>query len=541
MAGKSKMKLDGTAIKQFFVDHVEKIALTAGGICLAVLIYGTLGHEKQTRTASELVSAASNSERLINDRESAPPKTDVPSYAPSVEKVRAEIPIDSFVAEKPVCRPLMETGSLRGEPTYLTAVDLQTSYDYGAFPLAQEVPAATPEGEPRKIEGRMWVIVTGLVPTRAQHQAFKDAFANAQFHDPVLDTPKWIYYTVERAIVDPSQPNAEPKWEAVNLRQAMDGTKVWSAGGGDTKELVTDDLIEKPVVFPLPPLLGRMWDEHTIHPKLPLKKPAAKEGEAAANAAPAAEPVAPAPGAVPDAPDGPDVAEPAAVEQPAARPAQQQPKDVVPEFKLFRFFDFNVSPNVTYRYRVLLWLSNPNQGVKQQFVEPAVAANLEKWRKTPFSEPSPPITVGGLGRAYLCGPLSPGRGSVEPYVTMIGEQFVIPTGVLATAQIPNVYRGQAVNAKGVTAHVEIPTKGGVQTSQQVVDIATDHFVIDMSGNKTDSSTLMLGSDLRVYVLQQLPPNHPVVLKVKPAAEGGEAAPATGSGFDDLLDPGRKNN
>src|SRR5262245_55644291 len=107
MAGKIKLSLDGNAIKQFFLNHVEKIALAIGAVCMLYLSYGAFGHEKETRTPGDLERTVTNSNNQIASSESPAPDP-VPTYAPDVEKFRGEINLARFEVPLPVCPPVMQ-------------------------------------------------------------------------------------------------------------------------------------------------------------------------------------------------------------------------------------------------------------------------------------------------------------------------------------------------------------------------------------------------------------------------------------------------
>src|SRR5690606_13643890 len=59
---------------------------------------------------------------------------------------------------------------------------------------------------------------------------------------------------------------------------------------------------------------------------------------------------------------------------------------------LSRYFDFNVDPGKTYRYRVRLKVQNPNFGLSpEQIRSPEVAEG--EFRFTPWSAATEPVTV----------------------------------------------------------------------------------------------------------------------------------------------------
>ncbi|MBX7167815.1 MAG: hypothetical protein K1X74_15895 [Pirellulales bacterium] len=610
MAVKVKLKLDTAQIQQFLINHVEKIGLAIGGAVLLYLIYGSFGHTPLQRLPDQLTSDANSARQLFGPNSPGPEATEVKSFEGDVEKSAGNITLASYKVERPLQRPL-ELGGKRGEPEYLAVIELQTAYGYGAFPKstsgsssgqplvdgaasiagdketdkaarAAEVarrlqdarggggrpsrakPAANNDKdkddkkkdelvpEPPTVnappaEGKMWVVITGLVPTKLQYEAYKAAFGNAQFRDPEgADLPQWIGFLLERAAVPQGAESADLKWEPISVRPAMEqARKAW---GGNTLEVVDPLLTDERLTFPLPPLLGRPWDESVAHAKLPMQ---------------AGDPTESAPDATPDgeSPAGDGTAPPAdePFDLPSQSPtetarsnavarakAKQNANKETPEFTLFRFMDFTVQPNVSYRYRVRLALANPNLGVDPRFLEkPELGDKTVKgnqYRLSGWSEPSPAVTVGGLGRLHLTGPSQPGSGLREPTVSVIAEQFILDAGVEAVAVIDKVSRGQAVNRQDVSVIADVPIKGGYAPSLQTVSFSTNNVVVDMISDErgNDSQALVLGSDLKMYVVSQLPPSDPIMVRVKrnsgatPREKNKDKPGDAADGFGDLL-------
>ena len=61
-------------------------------------------------------------------------------------------------------------------------------------------------------------------------------------------------------------------------------------------------------------------------------------------------------------------------------------------FLLLRFFDFTVEPGKQYKYRVMLWLANPNYNYDIHFLSDPKLAK-EQWIKTEWSELNAPVSV----------------------------------------------------------------------------------------------------------------------------------------------------
>jgi len=68
-------------------------------------------------------------------------------------------------------------------------------------------------------------------------------------------------------------------------------------------------------------------------------------------------------------------------------------EEQMPDFLLFRFFDYTVEAGKSYRYRVRLMLVNPNYGIEPKFLADPALAEKQWIEKDRWSEPTPAITV----------------------------------------------------------------------------------------------------------------------------------------------------
>ena len=123
------------------------------------------------------------------------------------------------------------------------------------------------------------------------------------------------------------------------------------------------------------------------------------------------------------------------------------------EALLFRYFDFTVEPGKQYRYRVKLWLTNPNFGVDDsQLTDEALQLRKElsttrmkdQFVKTPDSKPSDPVYISFDGE-LVAGQWTPAGPAKEPSVSVGVEQWTANDGARAQFVKGLVYRGQLVN------------------------------------------------------------------------------------------------
>ncbi|MEX1095924.1 MAG: hypothetical protein WED34_07735 [Planctomycetales bacterium] len=99
---------------------------------------------------------------------------------------------------------------------------------------------------------------------------------------------------------------------------------------------------------------------------------------------------------------------------------------------LYRYFDFDVASGETYRYKVRFKVVNPNFNKPITDVQsPQVA--LEQFRFTPWSDPTPPVTV-PQDTEYYVTHIAPGRPG-QPVATFEMFQWYEKVGTLVAARL----------------------------------------------------------------------------------------------------------
>ncbi len=303
--------------------------------------------------------------------------------------------------------------------------------------------------------GQRWVVVTGLVPDREQVKAYEDFFEGRIKPNPEPDLPDYIYYRVERAEVDPYAEPTDPdqlKWTALNLRAALTNAELsWSS---TLPEVVDERFVHPRLAFPLGPkvmeeqsrgmawgggenlLMGELgmegpmgggtgprgpWGEEVAHlPEIPLRQ-ASVGGQME-------DEMLPEEGTTGERPDDPGADLPVrggGMGMPGAPMRGRRPGaeylmegeggmgrfrggagmnelagegmmgmgEQMPDFLLFRFFDYTVESGKSYRYRVRLMLVNPNYGIEPKFLADPALAEKQWIEKDRWSEPTPTVTV----------------------------------------------------------------------------------------------------------------------------------------------------
>jgi hypothetical protein len=127
------------------------------------------------------------------------------------------------------------------------------------------------------------------------------------------------------------------------------------------------------------------------------------------------------------------------------------------DFKLLRFFDFTVDPGKKYKYRVKLVLADPNYGLPDSTLDPAVQDRLRASKKRDFriaeewSEPTPTVGIPLMGVVQLAEAKQPSGKNFndEPSVKLMVETFAVDTDGTAVhvAKEKDYRRGYVVNLK----------------------------------------------------------------------------------------------
>lgn len=274
---KAKVKLDSASLKQFALDHFEKALFGLVVLVFLLFVYKAVGRETLNFTPEDLVREA---ERAKTNLKNSQP-TDVPKlkeYTKEAPRIRQ--PIDpSPYAVKTFAAPVFPQMAPRTSPQVFPVEDVRAVAGQGAFSTStvmEEQPSAVPMmGAGSQIRGQRWVCVTALIPHAKYYEAFKLALENARYRDPARDFPLYRYYYIERAEVDPQDPDADPAnltWVRLNPRRALYKAQLqWTT--------FSQEIVDRrfwPVhpfrphsfelmMFPLGPRTDRPWGEEVAH------------------------------------------------------------------------------------------------------------------------------------------------------------------------------------------------------------------------------------------------------------------------------------
>jgi hypothetical protein len=258
-----------------------------------------------------------------------------------------------------------------------------------------------------------YVIVTGLIPVAKQQEEYDRRFETASFRDPVLDTPSWNNYRLEKTEV---LPGTAEKWTPVDMKTvARRYASDWAGLQPEPlllpfllpPELERRDPTQSPLPFciPVPQLAESSWGFNAMHPWLVdyLEQDAVarkaqaeadrEKAEANTNVFGGATGMSPSGGFGPPGMPGMPMSPDGASMMPGSMmPGADGQLAKGPEYRLFRFIDLAVVPGRTYRYRVKTVCWNPNLNVPSRHLVDAAIAK-ETTLESPESNATAPVVV----------------------------------------------------------------------------------------------------------------------------------------------------
>jgi hypothetical protein len=321
------IKLDKDAILDFFLRHVEKIAVAAITVLACGMVWGGINAVRTMPAGPgqlpKAITDASN--RAVSHIQSAkqPP-------ADAIKNSELTKLIDPWrspeIAGPPPLplwnKPLFEERTKRTGPEVFPIEDLRAVAGVALFP-AKDGPAGEAAGNPADVEpatkqkrpkrggragnqqpaldaavppgfgpefggqaappgggpqaaavrGRLvpYCIVTGLIPVAKQAGDYRERYEGATYRDPKRDEPLWSDYLVERSVV---VPGGRDNWEKIDMRVvAKQAQKDWA--GVQAEQLPPGFLLSADknpgagataYAAPLPQLVGDAWGTESMHP-----------------------------------------------------------------------------------------------------------------------------------------------------------------------------------------------------------------------------------------------------------------------------------
>lgn len=261
-----KLSLDSNSIKQFFIDHVEKILFGIVIVFFLLFVYKAVARGKLDWQPQDLVQDADQAKKRIQDTQPSPPP--IRAFTKEADGIRKPI-AEADYTFKTAWDPLVFAENVpRGLPALFPIKDLRATAGNGAFAMAPEDEDEESEEMMSTTRGQRWAVLAGLIEHRKQKDAYDTAFQEAAQWDPQRDYPDYVFYRVERAEVDPRVETAELKWSPIHVMNMNALQDLWLQPG---VELV-DPMYLPPargsvaLAYPLGPLQNREWGPEVAHP-----------------------------------------------------------------------------------------------------------------------------------------------------------------------------------------------------------------------------------------------------------------------------------
>lgn len=346
-------------------------------------------------------------------------------------------------------------------------------------------------------KGAAFVVIRGIVPVVDQHEEYDRCFKGRMGdlsrspESPSRDYPNYIYFYVERREVDAQgnpvetgkSADGEPiYWVTLNTRATKERIAKWPK----VEEPADPLYVDAALTMPPPPVLLQDFSEYVIHSDVPRyvvderiesgPEPPVRGGEDVPRPdipgmdIPGAAEVPPS-GFDGEGIPGHDVEGPAAPRGAAIEVAK------IAEYRLFRFYDFDVDPAKQYQYRVKLLLEDPNnprderlapdirtlddtvvKRLSEQKASDAAKARPSRtfWRETEWSEPSDAVGFPPVRRLLAGGVIGPktiddpaGRWKIrtkEAFAKMMALLWDAREALWVPGVIDELYRGSVANS-----------------------------------------------------------------------------------------------
>jgi len=554
---KMKVKFNLSSVKDFLLEHGEKLAFGVVGLVFLMFAYSAIKLESldSTKQPEALRSKADQVRTHVEQSkfDAGKEKVAVVDY-----NTRAEVKpvaLTSYLVKGIFNPPLADARTRREDPVTFPIEELRADSGYGSFALSgggkaagaqpqggaptapprgtgkQEVGAFSPSPE-SALQARPYVIITGLVPWNKEVQEYNRVFHNADGGDRNRDVPHYEGFTLERAELNPAQPD-KLDWQPLKVdRQFV------SSWEGYMSEIAHKDYVEPMMTSRLGPLVTARWGESASHPKIPL---------ADADLTARNEPTAPTPQEKPAeeaaaSDEGFDRAGTVVLSKAAATPAQAAAAEGKPtvEHHLFRAFDFNVKPGKKYRYRAKAYLQNPNFNVAAKYLKKPVA-DPPKYLETELSAPTELVAVPDRFNV-LAGDVKKETRNPDPVATIMVTAIDEKEGIAAGTEL-DVSRGSVANKVASTVEAIDPRNGKPMTLNNV-DFRSGIVVLDIRGGKplSKKTTSTLTSPVEMLVIDPQGnlrvrnefEDAALLVRHKPAKE--EAAPKKKSDEKDIPNP-----
>lgn len=561
MKSTKKKKFDPGQIKSFFILHGEKVALVLFALIAIYVAYQGTRYKPLSWQPEALRQAAQSADNHIqtNQRKAADEGVTIFTYDTYADWIKVGVKANLYKTNIQWMPPLFPEKVKRGALTkeqLFTVRDLKAGAGLGGVTINLASEAATLQNLQNPQIGKRWAVITGLIPVKEQLDIYVNTYSTSVAPDPDRDTPLYWFYEVERAEVEPGTAAGNLQWQKLDFFPTfVENMNLWAGNAPDPVDPTYVAPVHFfPMEYPLPPIEKPFAEEVAHPPTIPLLTQTQMQqmleleqlqqermrrmfdinandllgrdafGESETNRR----------------------------ENPRDKKQDGEENELllVTDY-LFRFFDFNVEPGKSYRYRVQLLLANPNYGLEENVLLEAKLAK-ERLIRTEFSEASNMVTIPLQSRVLATDVTPPSARTpwFEPFASLMAVHFEMEDGSEWCIDIDRVYRGQTINypkrevknfSSELKADAGMGGPGGnpqpaprpgvrppaprpgakpatpvVDDSKKTVDILSDVCVLDMQGGtgliRTSNDALELKSPRKILVLE--PSGNMVLRKVE---------------------------
>ncbi|MDR2116713.1 MAG: hypothetical protein LBP87_10090 [Planctomycetaceae bacterium] len=481
MKPNKKKKLD---IGLFFIENIEKIVLI---LVIPVAIYiAYLGtqYEPLSWQPDALVKAAENANNTIktSERKAADEGVSIITYDVKATWIKAKIRSDYYRTETQWLPSLFPEKNKRSAVNVLSVRELKAQSGLGAVAInpasplaiqAAEIGSSAITGNTSATNARIgerWAIITGLIPIKEQLNLYVDKFSSSVLPDALRDMPTYLLYDIERAEIVPGKSLDDLQWQRLNfLTEFLQKRSLWSGNAVDPVDPVFFAMQvpgKFPMAYPLPPITKKFGEEVAYPPYIPMltdsQMEELKQNEKI-NERLRKEMFDIKPEDILDNPfsgsesrisgagsnmDGNMVQGRNRRRGSTTEPEEDEIKPVQVDNYLFRFLDFKVEPGKTYRYRVRLYLANPNYNLAPNYLEDETLSK-EPYLVTEFSAPSNMVTIPLESRVLTTNVFAVDSKQpwTEPAASVMAVHFDLADGSEWYLERERVYRGSTINYK----------------------------------------------------------------------------------------------
>ncbi|MDR1964821.1 MAG: hypothetical protein LBQ50_13695 [Planctomycetaceae bacterium] len=462
-------------IGQFFTENIEKMILILV-IPLAIYIaYLGTQYEPLAWQPDALNKAAENANTTIktSERKAIDESVSIITYDVKATWIKAKIRSDYYRTEIQWLPSLFPEKNKRGAVNVFTVNDLKAQAGLGSVTINTTSPlvvqaesGSSATGTITPTRGERWAIITGLIPIKQQLDLYVDKFSSSVLTDPMRDMPMYILYDVERAEIVPGKNLDELEWQKLDfLTEFLRKNSLWSGNAIDPVDptfFATQVPGKFPMAYPLPPVTKKFGEEVAHPPFIPMltdsQMEILKQNEKI-NERLRKEMFDIKPEDILDNPfggggrigtsgSGMEGTTGRNRRRGSTEPEEDEIKSVQVNHYLFRFLDFKVEPGKTYRYRVRLYLANPNYMLAPNYLEDETLSK-EPFLITDYSTPSNMVTIPLESRVLTTNvfAVDPKQPWTEPAASIMAVHFDLADGSEWYVEKERVYRGSTVNYK----------------------------------------------------------------------------------------------